>query len=78
MDQTMVKDYPVVDWSVTPAVNENVKYPMAGDSSHQVTLQVYNVNTGATVAIQTEGPKDQYLTAISWSPDDKYVFSSAS
>lgn len=74
MDQSMVRDYPVIDWSVTPAVNENVKYPMAGDSSHQVTLHVYNIKTGTTTAIQTEGPKDQYLTAVSWSPDDKYIF----
>lgn len=33
MDQTMVADYPVIDWSVTPAVNHNVKYPMAGQKS---------------------------------------------
>lgn len=74
MDQTMVEDYPVIDWSVTPAKAENVKYPMAGRKSHEVTLQVYNTKTGATTAIQTEGPKDQYLTAITWSPDEKYIY----
>jgi dipeptidyl-peptidase-4 len=40
MDQTMVADYPIIDWSVTPAVNHNIKYPMAGQTSHQVTLGV--------------------------------------
>ncbi len=30
MDQKMVADYPIIDWSVTPAVNTNIKYPMAG------------------------------------------------
>lgn len=74
MDQTMVRDYPVIDWSVMPAVNENVKYPMAGDSSHQVTLQIYDVKRGIIVPVQTEGPKDQYLTAITWSPDEKSIF----
>jgi dipeptidyl-peptidase-4 len=74
MDQTMVEDYPVIDWSVVPAKNENVKYPMAGRRSHEVTLQVYNTKTGATTAIQTEGPKDQYLTSITWSPDEKYIY----
>ncbi|MEG0761210.1 MAG: DPP IV N-terminal domain-containing protein, partial [Chryseobacterium sp.] len=33
MDQTMVADYPIIDWSVTPAVNANIKYPMAGKTS---------------------------------------------
>lgn len=74
MDQTMVEDYPVIDWNVTPAKNENVKYPMAGRKSHQVTLQVYNIATKVTTAIKTEGPKDQYLTCVTWSPDEKYIY----
>lgn len=74
MDQTMVDDYPVIDWSVVPAKNENVKYPMAGRKSHEVTLQVYNTKTGKTTQILTEGPKDQYLTAITWSPDEKFIY----
>ena len=74
MDQTMVADYPVIDWSVVPAKNENVKYPMAGRTSHQVTLQVYDIASGKTMAIKTEGPKDQYLTCVTWSPDEKYIY----
>lgn len=74
MDQTMVSDYPVIDWSVTPAKNTNIKYPMAGRTSHQVTLHVYNPANGQTVAIKTEGPKDQYLTGVTWSPDEQSVF----
>lgn len=74
MDQTMVEDYPIIDWSVTPAKNANIKYPMAGKTSHEVTLGIYDVNTGKTAFAKTEGEKDQYLTAISWSPDSKAVF----
>ncbi len=74
MDQRMVNDYPLINWNVTPAVTRNSKYPMAGGTSHQVTVQVYNVTTGRTIALQTEGPKDQYLTCVTWSPDEKYVF----
>lgn len=74
MDQTMVTDYPVIDWSVTPAVNKNIKYPMAGQTSHQVTLGIYDVQSESTRFLQIPGEKDQYLTAISWSPDSKYVF----
>ncbi len=74
MDQSMVKDYPIIDWSVTPAVNTNVKYPMAGQKSHEVTLGVYDVKSNKTNFLKIDGDKEQYLTAISWSPDSKYVF----
>lgn len=74
MDQTMVADYPVIDWSVTPAVNTNIKYPMAGKTSHEVTLGVYNIKSQSTTFLKIEGEKDQYLTAITWSPDSKYIF----
>jgi len=74
MDQTMVKNYPVVDWSKMPATVNQVKYPMAGDVSHHVTLRIFNPNTKATTVIQTGEPKDQYLTAITWSPDEKSIF----
>ncbi|MFP3835422.1 DPP IV N-terminal domain-containing protein [Chryseobacterium sp. SIMBA_028] len=74
MDQTMVADYPIIDWSVTPAVNHNMKYPMAGQASHQVALGVFNIKTQETTFLKIEGEKDQYLTAITWSPDSKYIF----
>jgi dipeptidyl-peptidase 4 len=74
MDQTMVADYPIIDWSVTPAVNHNIKYPMAGQTSHQVTLGVFNTKTQLTTFLNIEGEKDQYLTAVTWSPDSKYIF----
>jgi dipeptidyl-peptidase-4 len=74
MDQTMVADYPVIDWSVTPAVNHNIKYPMAGQKSHEVTLGVYNIKNQSTTFLNIDGEKDQYLTAVTWSPDSKYIF----
>lgn len=74
MDQTMVADYPVIDWSVAPAVNHNIKYPMAGQTSHQVSLGVYHIKDQSTTFLKIEGEKDQYLTAVTWSPDSKYIF----
>jgi dipeptidyl-peptidase-4 len=74
MDQSMVTDYPIIDWSKTPAVNENIKYPMAGGKSHQVTVGVYNAETKALVYLKTGEPAEQYLTNIAWSPDDQFVF----
>jgi len=74
MDQTMVTDYPVIDWTTRPAQNVNIKYPMAGDKSHEVTVGVYNVATGKTVFLKTGEPKEQYLTNIAWSNDEQYVY----
>ena len=74
MDQSMVTDYPIIDWSSRPAKNVNIKYPMAGDKSHQVTIGVYNAETKKTVYLKTGTPVEQYLTNIAWSPDDKYVY----
>ena len=74
MDQRPVKDYPVIDWKPVPAVNKNIKYPMAGDSSHIVTLRVFNPQTGSTVTLQTGLPAEQYLTSVTWAPDEKSIY----
>ncbi len=74
MDQTMVNDYPIIKWDTVPAHADIIKYPMAGGTSHQVTLCVYNPATGNTVTMKTGTPKDQYLTAVTWSPDEKYIY----
>jgi dipeptidyl-peptidase-4 len=74
MDQSMVTDYPIINWTERPAKVELIKYPMAGDKSHHVTVGVYNTSTQSTVWLKTGEPAEQYLTNIAWSPDDKYVF----
>ncbi|WP_316842360.1 S9 family peptidase [Pedobacter gandavensis] len=74
MDQSMVTDYPISDWTTRPAKNVNIKYPMAGDKSHHVTVGLYNPATKAIVYLKTGEPVEQYLTNIAWSPDDKSVF----
>lgn len=74
MDQSTVTDYPIIDWSVHPAKNENIKYPMAGNKSHHVTLGVYDVKNNKTIFVKTEGDPEQYLTNIAWSPDEKYIY----
>lgn len=74
MNQSMVTDYPIINWSGGVAKNENIKYPMAGDKSHQVTVGVYNAETKSTLYVKTGEPAEQYLTNIAWSPDDKFVY----
>lgn len=74
MDQSMVEDYPIVNWSQVPAINENIKYPFAGRNSHEVTVGVYNPTSYKTIFLDTGTPKDQFLTNVTWSPDEKSVY----
>lgn len=74
MDQTMVTDYPLVDVAPLPAQANNIKYPMAGGKSHHVTVGVYNLNSKKTTFLKTGEPAEQYLTNITWSPDEKHLY----
>jgi len=74
MDETMVGDYPLVDYMAREAELVNIKYPMAGMTSHQVKLGIYNLATKQTVFLKTGEPLDHYLTNICWSPDEKSIF----
>ncbi|MBL7923273.1 MAG: DPP IV N-terminal domain-containing protein [Bacteroidia bacterium] len=74
MDQSMVTDYPLVNFSEKPAKQKAIKYPFAGDKSHQVTLGVYDLASGNTIFLKTGEPAEQYLTNIAWSPDEKYIY----
>ena len=74
MDETMVGDYPLVDYMAREAELVNIKYPMAGMTSHQVKLGVYNPATKQTIFLKTGEPLDHYLTNICWSPDEKNIF----
>lgn len=74
MDETMVTDYPLVDIETRVAELKNIKYPMAGMTSHQVTVGVFDPVTQKSVFLKTGEPAEQYLTNISWSPDEKFVY----
>lgn len=74
MDQTMVEEYPVINWLENPAQNKNIKYPMSGRKSHQVLVGVYDVKSGQVIYLDSGEPKDQYLTNIAWSPDEQIVY----
>jgi len=88
MNQSEVTDYPQVDVFQRIATCEPDKYPMAGEVSHQVTVGVFNVQTGKTIYLDTPQhghtgkiPEDGtmsdeacYFTNIAWSPDSKTIY----
>ncbi len=73
MDESMVTPYWLEDISTKPSTFEKIRYPMAGQASHHVTIGVHDMATGGTVYLKTGGPADQYLTNISWEPDAQHL-----
>ena len=80
MDQSMVSPYPQVDLNLEPEEGSRCaqaapdRYPMAGETSHKVTVGVYDMASKKTVYLDAGDPTDRYFTNIAWSPDSKYVF----
>ncbi len=74
MDQSMVTDYPQVNIDARIAEMEPDKYPMAGMTSHQVSVGVYNLKEHTTVYLQTGDSTDRYFTNIAFSPDSRSIF----
>ena len=79
MDQSMVTDYPQVNIDPRVAEFEPDKYPMAGMTSHKVTVGIYDLETKHTVYLKTPLPSEGleeacYFTNIAWSPDSKNVY----
>jgi len=80
MDQSMVSTYPQV--SIGPFSHDQSrcaqlvpdKYPMAGETSHQVTVGIYDVKADRTHYLQLGDPTDRYFTNIAWAPDGKTLY----
>ncbi len=73
-DQSRVTDYPLVDINQRIAKVKNVKYPMAGMTSEEVHLGVYDINKKSTVFLKTGNHTDHYLTCVTWGPKGKYIY----
>lgn len=74
MDESMVSEYPLVDITARVGKLEPVRYPMAGMTSHQVKVGIYNPENGKTLFLNAGDPTDRYFTNISWSPDEKHLY----
>jgi dipeptidyl-peptidase-4 len=73
-DETEVANYPILDITETPGKLVNLKYPMIGQKSEKPRVGIYNLASGKTVFISPKsGNVNDYLTNLSWSPDEKYI-----
>ncbi len=74
MDESMVTKYPLVDITQRIAEVNNIRYPMAGMTSHLVTIGIHNPSNGKTLYLKAGDPTDRYFTNISWAPDEKSLY----
>ena len=74
MDQSMVADYPQVNIDSRIAAYEPDKYPMAGETSHKVTVGVYDMETGNIIYLKAGDPTDRYFTNITWNPEGTVIY----
>lgn len=73
-DETMVSKYPLPQWDTRVATVKNIRYPMAGMKSEEVTLNIFDTQTGLYTPLQTGTPKEQYLTIATWDPSNNFVY----
>ena len=83
MDQSMVSQYPQVNITLpfdTPKGKSRCAqvapdpYPMAGETSHQVYVGIFNPQTDKTIYLNTGDPTDRYFTNLAWSPDGSKLY----
>ncbi len=73
-DESMVSTYPLIQWTERVATVKEIRYPMAGMKSEEVTLVVHNLSNNQKVSLQTGEPKEQFLTLCTWDPSGKYIY----
>lgn len=79
LNELMVTDYPMFKLSTDtnnnkPGTSEFIKYPMAGNNSHHAKVFIYDTGKRLSYMVETGTPDEQYLTNVTWSPDDEYLF----
>ncbi len=74
-DESIVTDYPIVNWNDKPASVDFIKYPMAGTKRmEKVGLHVYDTETGKNIMLKTGKQDNQYLTNIAWDPKSEKIY----
>ncbi|MEG1949253.1 MAG: DPP IV N-terminal domain-containing protein [Odoribacter sp.] len=74
-DESQVESFPLLDINSRMGSLREIKYPMAGLKSEQISMGVYDVASGKTVFLEvTDFGREQYLTNIAWSPAGDFIY----
>ena len=73
-DESAVGTFPLLDITTRTGTLSELKYPMAGMASENVRIGVYDFAANTTVYLACDDfGYDQYLTGVTWSPDERYI-----
>lgn len=75
-NESKVSEYPLLDYTMTPAENKPIKYPMAGKGSETAQVGVFDIESGDVMYLENRkelGP-ERYVTNLSWSPDGSKIY----
>lgn len=74
-DEREVATFPLLDITTRTGSLKEIKYPMTGMKSEQVSLGVYDLASGKTVFLDvTDFGREQYLTNVAWGPASDVVY----
>lgn len=73
-DESRVTEYPLVDITQTPAIINNIKYPMNGMESEIAKVGVFSMKSQSLIYLDIDTSDEHYLTNLSWSPNENYIF----
>lgn len=74
-DESLVSTFPLLDINSRTGSLREIKYPMAGMKSEQISLGVYDIASGKTVFMDvTDFGREQYLTNITWGPESDFIY----
>ncbi len=74
-DESLVGTFPLLDINTRTGSLREIKYPMTGMKSEQISLGVDHVAAGKTVFLDVDDfGREQYLTNIAWGPASDYIY----
>ena len=74
-DESAVSSFPLLDIATRTGSLKEIKYPMAGMASERISLGVYDIASARTIYLNVEDfDQERYLTNITWSPDNRFIF----
>ncbi len=75
MDETMVSKYPLTVYGPDSTYIDYTRYPEAGNLMHQVQIKIFDAVAHTNLYLEPYAdPGDNYLTSVTWSPDDKELY----
>ena len=75
MDETMVRQFPLTSYAKDSTKVKLIRYPEAGQEMHSTQVCVFNAETHTNTFLEPYAdPQRTYIPSVTWSPDDKEVY----